>query len=39
MYFFSDYQRMYTDILAYVAGRGHDVRLDSTPEPDWKVIW
>ena len=39
MYFFSDYQRMYTDILAYVAGRGHDVRLDSTPEPDSKVIW
>ena len=39
MYFFSDYLRMYKEILAYLAKRGKDVRLEAAPEPDDKLIW
>jgi len=39
MYFFSDYLRMYTEILAYLTKRGNDACLESGPEPDQKVIW
>lgn len=39
MYFFSDYLRMYTEILAYLGKRGRDVRLDVAQEPEHKLIW
>jgi len=39
MYFFSDYLRMYKEILAYLAKRGKDVRLEAAPELDDKLIW
>ena len=39
MYFFSDYLRMYKELLAYLAKRGKDVRLEAAPEPDDKLIW